>query len=294
MLASALVAIRAASSDDVEVLVVDSASDTAETRDVAAEAGVEYIRSGKGLSVARNMGITTAARPIVIFTDDDCRPTEGWVETLVAHFDEADVSAVTGRMLDHTQSTDSPYHRATRYVTPLSGIDAGHGAVMAFRRETLLRIGGFDDLMGAGQRMAGAEDLDIFVRLLRAGTEIVHDGDAIVLHANTRIGDAYIELYRGYGRGLGALIAKWLRLDPAFGVQVAWKLIGRTVARIARDRVGRRTAKHEVGMLTGIVEGVRGTWRVPLVGERFVPAWQGGGVPALVTAPVRTIPGTTR
>lgn len=291
MLAAALAAIHSASSDAVGVLVVDSASDTADTREVAANAGVGYIRSGKGLSVARNVGITTAARPFVIFTDDDCRPTEGWVETLVSHFDEPEVSAVTGRMLDHTQSTDSPYHRATRYVTPLSGIDAGHGAVMAFRRETLLRIGGFDDLMGAGQRMAGAEDLDIFVRLLRAGTEIVHDGSAVVLHANTRVGDAYVELHRGYGRGLGALIAKWLRLDPLFGLRVGWKLMGRTVARIARDRMAHLNSQHDIGMLAGIAEGVRGTWRVPLVGERFVPAWQTGGLPALITAPVSTASG---
>ncbi len=283
MLEGALEAIRASTPAEVAILVVDSASATAATRHVAEAAGVGYVRSGKGLSVARNVGITTADRPIVIFTDDDCRPTEGWVQRLSVHFDEDAVSAATGRMLDHTVSPDVPYHRQTRYTRPLSGIDAGHGAVMAFRREVLLRLGGFDDLMGAGQRMAGAEDLDIFIRILRGGTGIVHDGTCVVLHANTRVGDAYVELHRGYGRGLGALVTKWLRTDPPFGLSVGWRLCGRTIVRIARALAAGKPADHEVALLTGMAEGIRATWRTPLVGERFMPPWQSGGIPALVT-----------
>ncbi len=284
MLAGALAAILDASPSDVEVLVVDSASRTPETRQVAEAAGVSYVRSGKGLSVARNVGITSTSRPIVIYTDDDCRPTPGWVQTLVGHFAEPAVSAVTGRMLDHHQSADLPYHRATRYVSPASGVDAGHGAVMAFRREVLLRIGGFDAVMGAGQPMAGAEDLDIFIRLLRAGTEIVHDGSCVVMHANTRIGDAYVQLHGGYGRGLGALVCKWLRLDPAFGITLGWRLFGRTTSRIVRSHVAGTPSAHDAAMLFGILDGIRSTWRVRIVGERFVPDWQSGGMPALVTS----------
>ena len=283
MLQGALAAIHSSTPPETAILVVDSASSTSETRDVAAAAGVGYVRSGKGLSVARNVGITTADRPIVIFTDDDCRPTQGWVEKLIGHFDEDAVSAATGRMLDHAVSADVPYHRQTRYTRPLSGIDAGHGAVMAFRREVLLRLGGFDDLMGAGQRMAGAEDLDIFIRILRGGTGIVHDGTCVVLHANTRVGDAYVALHRGYGRGLGALVSKWLRTDPAFGVSVGWRLSGRTIVRIARSRLAGKRADHDLAMLVGMIDGIRATWRTPLVGERFVPPWQSGGIPALVT-----------
>lgn len=283
MLRGALAAIRDSTPPEVAVLVVDSASTTTETREVAAAGGVGYVRSGKGLSVARNVGITTADRPIVIFTDDDCRPTDGWVQKLIDHFDEGAVSAATGRMLDHTISADAPYHRQTRYTRPLSGIDAGHGAVMAFRREVLLRLGGFDDLMGAGQRMAGAEDLDIFIRILRGGSAIVHDGTCVVLHANTRVGEAYVQLHRGYGRGLGALVTKWLRSDPLFGIRIGWRLSGRTTTRVVRAALAGKRADHDLALLLGMVEGIRGTWRTPLVGERFVSPWQSGGVPALVT-----------
>jgi glycosyltransferase involved in cell wall biosynthesis len=281
MLREALASIATASPLESEVLVVDSASDSSETHDVAVAAGVGYTRAGRGLSVARNAGITASARPIVVFTDDDCRPTEGWIEKLTGHFEDEQVAAVTGRMLDHTLAVDSPYSRAERYQAPLEGIDAGHGAVMAFRREVLLRLGGFDDLMGAGQRLAGAEDLDIFIRILRAGPHVVHDGKCVVRHANTRLGDAYIELYRGYGLGLGALMGKWLRLDLRFGTLLVWTLFGRTVARIVRGRRHGRPTDHDRAMLFGMVSGIWEVRRLPLVGERFLPPWTEGATPVL-------------
>jgi len=281
MLREGVTAILASTPSAVEVLVVDSASDTVETRQVAEEAGVRYTRAGRGLSVARNAGITTAARPIVVFTDDDCRPTEGWIDRLIAPYADARVSAVTGRMLDHHTAADAPYERPARYETPISGLDAGHGAVMAFRREALLRLGGFDDLMGAGQRLAGAEDLDIFIRLLRRGTHVVHDAKCVVLHANTRVGDAYVELHRGYGLGLGALVGKWLRLEPLFGARVGGTLTRRTGARIARARAHGRATAHDEALLAGIFDGIRAVRRTPLVGERFLPPWSLDAMPTL-------------
>ncbi|MDQ1084624.1 MULTISPECIES: glycosyltransferase [Microbacterium] len=278
----ALAAIRDVTPSETEVIVVDSASDTSETREVAEQFGVVYVRSGKGLSVARNVGITTSQRPFVIFTDDDCLPTPQWIEQVLPHFEDPSVGVVTGWMMHHTDTADDAvYHRRPLYRTPIEGLDAGHGAVMAFRRPLLLRIGGFDDVMGAGQRWAGAEDLDIFVRILRAGSIIVHEKKCVVTHANDREGEEYVSLYRGYGLGLGALVAKWLRVDPAFGTQLAWRLAGRSAARIARAEIRHRPSSHERAMLGGIVTGAREARRLPLVGERFVPPWSKGPMPTL-------------
>jgi glycosyltransferase involved in cell wall biosynthesis len=288
MLREALDAIAETTPAATEVIVVDSASDTDETIRVARGSGVAVTRAGRGLSVARNAGIVTSARPIVVFTDDDCRPTQGWIERLVAHYGEPGVAAVTGRMLDHTVAADAPYERAERYGSPLEGLDAGHGAVMSFRRDVLLRLGGFDEVMGAGQLLAGAEDLDIFVRILRSGEHIVHDETCVVRHANTRVGDAYVELHHGYGLGLGALIGKWLRIDPVLGIRIGWVLVGRTTARLIRahrlirGHQGRRTVAADRALLRGIFEGVRAVRRMPIVGERFVPPWMRERVPPLV------------
>ena len=296
MLRGALRAIVDSTPPEVEVMVVDSGSDTKETREVATESGSVYVASEKGLSIARNAGLAASARPIVIYTDDDCRPTAGWVDALLTHFEDDDVSAVTGWMLDHSVSVRAPSGEtgapragnAKRFVAPITGIDAGHGAVMAFRRDILLRIGGFDDVMGAGQEMAGAEDLDIFVRLLRAGTSIVHEPSCVVQHANTRVGDDYVALHLGYGRGLGALESKLLRIDPPLGIGVAWRLTGRAVSRIVRRKTRRLSSAHEVALLRGMVQGLVATLRLRIIGERFVPPWQPGGVPRLAAISPRS------
>lgn len=279
-LRNALAAIFAAIPAETEVIVVDSASDGPETHEIAVAAGALYVRAGKGLSVARNAGIRTSARPLVIFTDDDCLPAPGWIERALSGFADPRNGAVTGRMLDHTAAEDEPYARASVYDRPLAGLDAGHGAVMAFRRELLLRLGGFDDIMGAGKHFAGAEDLDVFVRIIRGGARVVHDARCVVRHANTRIGDEYIALHRGYGLGLGALVGKWLQIDPVFGFRVAWRILGRTVLRIVRGAARGALPRHDVALLQGTLDGARATRRLPLVGERFaVPAEQADAAP---------------
>ena len=283
-LREALAAIRKTTPRETEVVVVDSASDTDETRLIAEEAGVVYVRAGAGLSVARNAGIHASGRPFVIFTDDDCLPEEGWIDVVLPHFDDPTVGAVTGRMLHRSESAaKAPYRRERLYRTPVEGLDAGHGALMAFRREMLLRMGGFDDQLGAGKPWAGAEDLDIFVRIARGGSTIVHDETCIVWHNNTREGQDYVNLHRGYGRGLGAMIAKWVRIDPVLGARLAWRLGGRSVVRIVRAFARNKPGAHEHAMFSGIVTGARQAWRSPVIGERFVssaaPAATGDGSP---------------
>lgn len=272
-LREALAAIRRNTPAETEVVVVDSASDTDETRQIAEEAGVVYVLAGAGLSVARNAGIHASARPFVIFTDDDCLPEEGWIDVVLPHFEDSTVGAVTGRMLHRSESAaKAPYHRQRLYRTPVQGLDAGHGAVMAFRREMLLRMGGFDDALGAGKPWAGAEDLDIFVRIVRAGSTIVHDATCIVWHNNTREGQDYVNLHRGYGLGLGAMIAKWIHIDPVLGTRLAWRLVGRSVVRIVRAFARKKPAAHEHAMFDGIVTGARQAWSSPVIGERFASA----------------------
>ncbi|MCJ1708739.1 glycosyltransferase [Microbacterium sp. VKM Ac-2923] len=272
-LREALAAIQKNTPTETEVVVVDSASDTDETRLIAEEFGVVYVRAGAGLSVARNAGIHSSARPFVIFTDDDCLPEEGWIDVVLPHFEDPTVGAVTGRMLHRSETAvEAPYRRQHLYRTPVQGLDAGHGAVMAFRREMLLRMGGFDDALGAGKPWAGAEDLDIFVRIARVGSTIVHDATCIVWHNNTREGQDYVNLHRGYGLGLGAMIAKWVRIDPVLGARLAWRLMGRSAVRIVRAFARKRPGAHEHAMFSGIVTGARQAWTTPVIGERFVSA----------------------
>ncbi len=272
MLAAALESITRAVPRDVEVVVVDSASETSDTRNVADAAGAVYVRSDiRGLSIARDLGLRGTERPIVLFTDDDCIAVDGWTEPILARFDDPTVGAVTGRMLDHTLIGDSTTPGpARRFTHTIQGLDAGHGAVMAFRRDLVLDLGGFDHVLGAGRRLAGAEDLDMFCRILDAGHAIVHDPACVIHHMNTREGDSYTELHLGYGLGLGALANKLVRLRLAAGLALLAVLLKRTVGRALRNMRDPRRGSADRAMLRGIRQGFVAGARMRISGTTFI------------------------
>jgi glycosyltransferase involved in cell wall biosynthesis len=274
MLRAALESIARATARGVEVIVVDSASATAKTRTVARAAGARYVRSDiKGLSIARNIGIRHSSRDILVFTDDDCMATPAWIETLTAHFADPAVGAATGLLLDHHLVGDGPTPQARTFSRRTrEGLDAGHGALMAFRRSLLTGDFGFDHVLGAGRRLAGAEDLDIFCRLIARGHSIVHDPSAVIHHMNTRSDADYRQLLHGYGLGLGALCNKWFRRRLPTGVTITIVLTGRTLVRTLRHIRSARRRRGELAMLGGIVAGFMSATRLRLDGERFVDA----------------------
>jgi glycosyltransferase involved in cell wall biosynthesis len=274
LLVGALRSILDTTPRDVRIIVVDSASTGEETREVARAAGVDYVRAPvKGLSIARNRGLEAAAgRAYVVYTDDDCRPRPGWTDAIREHFDDPRVGAVTGRMLHHDAATSAPYARKWRMSRVVDGLDGGHGALMAFDRALLARLGGFDDVLGAGRHFAGAEDLDMFCRVLDAGHEVVHTADSVVTHVNTREGEDHTRLHYGYGLGLGALVAKWLRLRTRTGIRMFAVLSKRTIGRILREPASSRAGRADRALYRGMLRGLLVARTLRLDGERFVDA----------------------
>jgi glycosyltransferase involved in cell wall biosynthesis len=272
LLRDALASVAAATPDGVDVLVVDSGSTTDATLRVAAEAGVRSVRTDvRGLSIARNVGLRASDREIVVFTDDDCVATAGWIEALLTHFERTDVGVVTGRMLDHTKvGSDEVYHHKSRFTDVADGLDAGHGALMAFRRAALLELGGFDEVLGAGRELAGAEDLDAFCRMIDAGWRVVHEPGSVVHHVFTRVGENYRGLLHGYGLGMGALANKWSRVDRAVGRVMITVVLSRQLRKAARALPRRRArARAELAMFTGILRGYSTASRLRLDGKLF-------------------------
>jgi glycosyltransferase involved in cell wall biosynthesis len=201
-----------------ELIVVDSASGDRKTEKVVRDAGAQYVRCEKpGASRARNCGLAVASREIVAFTDDDCRPVPGWLEAIETAFDDPDVCFLFGRVVGSgsgvaTSVHDDPARRKLDLSVQLLGM--GHGANMAFRRDRLRSIGGFDELLGAGVRLGGAEDADVIERLLSSGCTGSYEPDAVVAHVQWRGRRQAVRLSYGYGLGFGALAAKASRRDP--------------------------------------------------------------------------------
>jgi GT2 family glycosyltransferase len=223
----------------LEVVVVDNAPpDDATQRVVEAvqqqDPRFRYVREPRpGLSAARNKGLAEARGTVLAYTDDDVAVDPDWVQGVLRGFARRpDVGCVTGLVC--TASISSPAEEyfdartslwSTRVEPQLfdlrgSGPDDplypyapglfGTGANIAFDRQLLLDLGGFDEALGAGTRTRGGEDLDIFVRVLRAGRALVYEPAAIVWHHHRADEDALLSQLYGYGTGLSAYLTKCL------------------------------------------------------------------------------------
>lgn len=203
-----------------QLLVVDSASQRAETAEVARAHGATVVRCElPGASRARNAGIRRAERTIVAFIDDDVRVHTGWPEALDRAFADPSIGFVTGRVTvpqdqrDHQRTVaikdDAVGHRLDRHTrAPL-----GASANLAVRRRALEAVGGFDEAMGGGARFQAAEDLDLFDRLLAMGEIGRYEPAASAEHDQWRPRMTLLRLDARYGFGAGARLAKLARTD---------------------------------------------------------------------------------
>ncbi len=156
-------AVTAAKGITCELVVVDDGSEDAEAvRSAVAEGGgtARYVRGeGRGLSLARDLALAEATGVVALFTDDDVRPRDGWIEKMARPIlDGAD--AVAGAVViapDLERDWLSPDVRMLMAATDsldFHDVSGLVGANMAVRRSVALEIG-FDEELGAGRLAQG-------------------------------------------------------------------------------------------------------------------------------------------
>lgn len=96
---------------------------------------------------------------------------------------------------------------------------------MAFRRDILLKLGGFDDALDTGAPLPGGGDLDIFYRVVRAGYPFVYEPRYLVFHQHRREYEKLRRQYWTWGLGFMAFVVKSYQTDPGKRSQLI-RLIG--------------------------------------------------------------------
>jgi glycosyltransferase involved in cell wall biosynthesis len=275
-LATALPAVTDALRPQDRAIVVDSASRDAATAETARAAGVDVVRIDlPGLSRARNAGVRAATTEVIAFTDDDCRPTRGWVDAIRTHFADPAIGFVTGRVAadDAGGATASTLEREAlvRYRGAQDPYGIGHGANMAYRRSALEQLGWFDEALGSGSGLRSGEDADMLHRCLAAGWEGVYDPAVVVAHDQWRDDGAVVKLRYGYGMGNGAYRVKAVRAGDARPRFVARSLVQQGLRPLAASIVKRdRTLfLSSVSWTSGMCVGMARASRRPLDGPNF-------------------------
>jgi GT2 family glycosyltransferase len=194
---------------DYEVIVVDDGSTDHTASILARFPNVRAIQqANQGLSAARNVGLRAATGSIIAYTDSDCFADSEWLTQLIYQLNRSGAAAVGGPNL----TPEDGWLAACVAASPgqpshvlVSDQIAEHvpGCNMAFRREALEAINGFDPRY----RKAG-DDVDICWRLQQAGHWITFAPGAFVWHHRRQTPRAYLRQQAGYGEAEALLQLK--------------------------------------------------------------------------------------
>lgn len=220
----------------LEILVIDNAPSIRDTRDLAFSLpGVRYFLEPRpGLDFARNRALKEARGDLLAFVDDDVVVDTGWLTGLMeAWIEYPDAAGFTGQVLPYELTTEAQiifeqrggFRRGfdtIRYGETLPGHPTypcsagvfGTGANMAFRRDILEKLDGFDEALDTGPPLPAAGDHDIFYRLIRGGYSIVYKPGFFVFHEHRRELKALLRQYWSWGLGVMALVCKCYQTDP--------------------------------------------------------------------------------
>ncbi len=163
-----------------ELLVVDSASTEAAAIDaarrLASDPRVRLVElEVAGLSAARNAGAAAASGALLVYLDDDAVPSPGWLEALVAAFDDPAVAIAGGPILPAWEGPAPDEERLPSAYRGYLGIldrggddhdlapdDGPWGGNYAIRATVLTAVGGFDESLGVSPDAAiGGEEVAV-------------------------------------------------------------------------------------------------------------------------------------
>jgi glucosyl-dolichyl phosphate glucuronosyltransferase len=189
---------RAQSFQNKEVIVVVDHNPALQTALAAAlpDAMVVESREERGLSGARNTGVSIAQGDVVAFLDDDAVADPDWLKFLADSYADPAVIGVGGQILPSWQMPRPSWFPAefewvvgcTYRGMPESSRQVRNliGANSSFRREAFGLAGGFRNGIGrsAGKRPLGCEETEFCIRIsqLSPGSVFLFDDRAVVRH----------------------------------------------------------------------------------------------------------------
>jgi len=220
---------------------------------------VLHVRSERGLSRARNVGLEHVLADVVGFPDDDCVYPAGLLARLGDRFAmDSGLDGVTGKAADREGRSSPSWKPHAAVLTDDNLWNRAISFTIFLRREVVQRVGTFDEQLGLGssEPWSSGEEIDYLIRAVKAGARIEYDPSIVVEHdlgVHDRAG------LRALGLRDGASVGYLLRKHAYPARTVARMLVrpigGALVSLVRRN--GSRAGFH-AATLRGRLIGYRG------------------------------------
>jgi GT2 family glycosyltransferase len=192
--------LRTSSAAEIVVLDQTLAHETDTTdklASLAAQGRIRWIRLPEpSIPHAMNIALLEATRPVVLFLDDDIQPDPGLIAAHAESYDDPDVWAVAGQVLQPGETPVPPHSRYARQglhaflefpfnSTESAWVDNVMAGNLSLRRQRALAVGGFDEnFVGAAFRF----ETEFCRRLRRAGGRVLFQPRARIYHLRAPTG----------------------------------------------------------------------------------------------------------
>jgi GT2 family glycosyltransferase len=228
----------------VELILIDNGSCEQETldylEDLKKQPDIRLLRRPGpfNFSALNNEAVSVAKGELVAFLNNDVEAVHGgWLATMAAHALRPEIGAVGAKLLfedgtvqhagillgiggiaghahKYLDSDAEGYQMRLQLTHNVSAVTA---ATLVMRRELFLEVGGFD----AENFAVNYNDVDLCLRLLKAGYRNLYCPDAVLLHHESKSRGAPTEkaAYNQWQREREAMIQRWgalLIADPNY------------------------------------------------------------------------------
>ena len=183
-----LVSLEAQDYRNFELIVIDQNDDERLTPLLAMYRGkfvLQHVRSERGLSRARNVGLQLAGGDVIAFPDDDCWYPAGVLQKVATVLNgNPEFDGITGRFTDGEGRTEG---RWLDHSMLLNRYNIWRGAIsfsIFLRRRVVDAVGQFNASLGvgAGTPWGASEETDYLLRSLQHGFKLKFLTDLVLHH----------------------------------------------------------------------------------------------------------------
>lgn len=264
-----------------DLLIVDNASTDATSQVLASPdwripgLNVRVVHEQKlGVAHARNRAIDEAKGEYILFIDDDESPDPGWLREHERIILQERPDAMGGRIEVVFEDGTRPVWLQEELLGFLGKLDYGSTARQldapstpiftgnsAFRRDVVIRLGGFDTGLGRrGTMNTGGEDVEIYRRMIYSRRTVWWVPDAVICHrieANKLRRRYFLDLHFRQGRTEGSRKrGAASRVPPAYLVPQLWRAVkGALAQRLGSGRDTSLRKEMNVAYFIGYISG---------------------------------------